>query len=260
MDTKIDRIGEENYNNEGTLMRIVGYKNANDILIEFQDEYKVKVYTTYKSFKNGNIKNPYHKSVFNIGYLGQGKYKMSEKGKHTKAYKVWTSMLERCYDPYYLNKEPTYIDCYVCKEWHNFQNFCKWWEENVYNCNNERMCLDKDILCKGNKIYSPENCIIVPQRINNLFTKSNATRGKYPIGVSWDKRINKFSANCGIYDKNENKSKVKRLGYYNSVEETFEVYKNFKEDYIKQVADEYYNIIPRELWKAMYEYEVEIDD
>lgn len=53
------------------------------------------------------------------------------------------------------------------------------------------MCLDKDILNKGNKIYSPDNCIIAP---------------------------------------------------------------------IKEVADRYKDKIPSKLYKAMYGYEVEIDD
>ena len=263
MNKKNDRIGEINKNRESLgnyKMKIIEYNGRQDIWIEFQDKYKCKVHTTYGSFKKGEVKNPYHPNVFNIGYLGQGKYKMSEKGKHTKAYDMWSHMLERCYDPYWINKHLTYIDCFVCDEWLCFQNFAEWFYKNVYNCNNERMELDKDILIKGNKIYSPETCLIVPQRINKLFIKLDARRGKYPIGVSWYKVTNKFQVSCSIYDKNKNKSKVKRLGYYNSVEKAFLVYKNFKESYIKQVADEYINLIPRELYKAMYEYEVEIDD
>ena len=116
MSRKIDRIGEESYNREGILMRIVEYKNTNDILIEFQDKYKAMVHTNYQAFKKGSVKNPYHPSVFNIGFLGIGKHKVKEKGKQIKAYKVWLKMLQRCYDPYYLNEHPTYRDCYVCEE------------------------------------------------------------------------------------------------------------------------------------------------
>ena len=70
----IDRTGEENYNNEGTLMRIIKYRRVNDIFVEFQDEYKANVHTTYSSFKKGNVKNPFHKSVYSVGYIGIGKY------------------------------------------------------------------------------------------------------------------------------------------------------------------------------------------
>ena len=38
------------------------------------------------------------------------------------------------------------------------------------------------------------------------------------------------------------------------------MYKQFKENYIKQVADEYKDLIPEKLYNAMYEYEVEIED
>ena len=260
MSRKIDRTGEEGYNREGILMRIVEYKNTNDILIEFQDKYKAMVHTNYQAFKKGSVKNPYHPSVFNIGFLGIGKHKAEEKGKQIKAYKVWLKMLQRCYDPYYLNEHPTYIDCYVCEEWHNFQNFGEWWEYNVYNCNNEKICLDKDILVKGNKVYSPETCIIVPERINLLFVKKDANRGDYPIGVDeWSNKINGdkwLKVRCSTLEKR------KHLGYFplNRPFQAFYTYKQFKEKYIKQIADEYKEFIPKKLYDALYKYEVEIND
>jgi hypothetical protein len=36
--------------------------------------------------------------------------------------------------------------------------------------------------------------------------------------------------------------------------------KNFKENYIKQVADEYKDLIPQKVYEALYRYEVEIND
>ena len=260
MSRKIDRTGEEGYNREGILMRIVEYKNTNDILIEFQDKYKAMVHTNYQAFKKGGVKNPYHPSVFNIGFLGIGKHKAEEKGKQIKAYKVWVKMLQRCYDPYYLNEHPTYRDCYVCEEWHNFQNFGEWWEYNVYNCNNEKMCLDKDILVKGNKVYSPETCIIVPERINLLFVKKDVNRGDYPIGV--DEWLNKINGDKWLKVRCSTLEKRKHLGYFplNRPFQAFTVYKNFKEKYIKQIADEYKEFIPKKLYDALYKYEVEIND
>ena len=252
----VDRIGEESYNSEGTLMKIIEYKNNSNILVEFQDEYKYKKSTTYQMFKKGNVKNLYDKTVCGIGYVGEGIY---DKKTYLYIYKKWCSMLERCYDPYTINKHPTYKDCYVCNYWHCFQNFCKWWEENIYKCNNESMHLDKDILIKGNKIYSPETCIIAPQRINNLFVKRDVARGEYPIGVCWVKVNNKFRAYCGILDKENNKKDI-NLGRYNTIEEAFLAYKKFKENYIKQVADEYKDLIPKELYEALYKYEVDIND
>ena len=254
----INRIGETNTSNEGYEMEIIEYINAKNIFVEFQDEHKMKVHTTYGNFKNGNVKNSYHPNVCGVGYLGEGKYKAKENGKDTEVYKKWHDMLRRCYDPYYLDRHPTYRDCMVCEEWLNFQNFAKWYEENVYECDNEETHLDKDILIKGNKIYSTETCVLVPKRINSLFTKCNAIRGKYPIGVNWHKATNKFVAQCNVLDK-ENNRKV-HLGLYDSIEEAFLAYKQFKEGYIKQIADEYKDLIPTKLYDALYRWEVEIDD
>ena len=58
----------------------------------------------------------------------------------------------------------------------------------------------------------------------------------------------------------ENNKKVIYLGTYNTIEEAFLAYKIFKENYIKQVADEYKDLIPQRLYEAMYKYEVEIND
>ena len=122
------------------------------------------------------------------------------------------------------------------------------------------MHLDKDILIKNNKIYSPDTCIFVPQRINELFIKTNKLRGNLPIGVSYLKNINKFQANCKTFTKRGSASYSNYLGCFKTPLEAFNVYKQFKEKYIKQVADEYKNKIPQKLYEAMYRYEVEITD
>lgn len=121
------------------------------------------------------------------------------------------------------------------------------------------MHLDKDILIKHNKIYSPETCIYVPQTINGLFTKRDKGRGESCIGTSPLKN-GKYQVNCCLLNPKTGKSKNEYLGLYETQEKGFEIYKYYKERNIKQVADYYKNIIPVELYQAMYFYEVEIDD
>ena len=169
-------------------------------------------------------------------------------------------MLKRCYDPKYHEKEPTYINCKVCKEWSNFQEYGQWFIDNYYEIEGERMDLDKDILHKGNKIYSPDTCIFVPHRINTLFIKKDSNRGNYPIGVCYDKQNKKFRARCRIYDFKENKSKNKHLGLYDTPEQAFNAYKEFKEQNIKNMADYYKNFIPTKLYDVLYNYQVETTD
>ena len=111
------------------------------------------------------IKNPYHPAVYGIGYIGEGE---GEKGR---VYNIWKKVLQRCYSKEYHIKKPTYIGCSVVKEWLNFQNFAKWYKKNYKPETMEGWHLDKDILVKGNKIYSPETCCFVPADINSLLLK-----------------------------------------------------------------------------------------
>ena len=117
------------------------------------------------------------------------------------------------------------------------------------------MCLDKDILIKGNEIYSPETCIFVPQKINTLFCSSKSSRGSLPIGVTYEKRYDTYVARCNDGNKN-----TISLGSFNTPNEAFEKYKEYKECLIKSMADKYKLYIPKELYDAMYRYKVEIND
>lgn len=260
MGSKIDRVGEENVNNFGSKMIIVEYRMNRDIDVYFPEYNWTFKHTRYNDFKKGNVKCPYERRVFGIGYLGEGKYKTKENGRPTKCYSTWRHMLQRCYNPKYKEKHITYENCEVDEIWHNLQSFGDWYDDNYYEIDNQKMCLDKDILHKGNKIYSPDNCIFVPERINTLFTKRDKSRGEYPIGVSYNKQYDKFQAYCRLHDFKENKTKLKHLGYYDNPEQAFEAYKEFKENYVKEVADYYKDLIPIKLHKAMYEYEVNIED
>lgn len=234
-------------------MTIIEYNNANNIVVEFENGYKKS--TAYKEFKLGNIKSPYDKTIYGIGYIGEGDYFPYMNKIPTRAYKYWNSMILRCYDKKYTKDKPTYEDKSVCEEWHNFQNFAKWFDENYYECNNEKeMQLDKDILFKGNKVYSPDTCVFVPNRINALFTKRQNDRGNCPIGVTYNSKTNKYISRCNCIDKRVN------IGSFNTPEEAFYKYKEFKEDYIKKVANEYKDKIPVKLYEAMCKYVVEISD
>ena len=261
MSKKDEILGIEKYNKYGSLMKIIKCINTNKILILFSD-YNYTQWSCWNNFQKGTIKSPYCKTVFNIGYLGEGSY---NKTSFPKIYSHWFAMLNRCYNVCYT-EQPTYINCEVCKEWHNFQNFAKWYEENYYEIEGEEMHLDKDILCKGNKIYSPQTCIFVPRNINMIFVNSKKTRGDYPVGISYHKHKNgndKLDIRCNIIDKSTNKTKtivLKNVPINYPIEQAFNIYKTFKEKYIKQVADEYKDLIPQKLYDAMYKYKVEITD
>ena len=148
----------------------------------------------------------------------------------------------------------SYIKCMECGEWKCFQNFAQWYDENKYECDGEKMHIDKDILYKGNEIYSPETCIIVPKRINMLFIKRQNHRGNCCIGVSYKKQTNRYYASISI------EAKPVSLGSFNSEIDAFETYKTAKEKHIKNMADRYKDKIPKQLYEALYKYKVEITD
>ena len=254
----INRIGEKNVNEFGSEMIIVEYKKAIDIDVYFPEYNWTFKGAKYQNFKKGNIKCPYERRYFGIGYLGEGKYKCKENGKKTRAYSTWNSMLQRCYDKKYHRKEPTYKDCEVSEEWYNFQNYAKWYYDNYYEVEGETMELDKDILFKHNKIYSPETCIFVPKTINSLFVKRQNSRGESVIGTT--PKNGRYQVQCNIINPKTSKSKKEYLGICDTQEKAFEIYKYYKERNIKEIADYYKSLIPQNLYNALYNYEVEFDD
>ena len=254
----VNRIGEEKVNSFGSKMIIKKYRKAIDLDVYFPEYDWTFEHATYQTFKNGTIKCPYERKIYGVGYLGEGKYKAKENGKTTNEYKIYYSMLMRCYDSKYQEKYPTYKGCKVEDYLLNFQHMGEWIDENYYEVLGETMCLDKDVLCKGNKIYSRDTCIFVPQRINSLFTKRDNSRGNSPIGTTPNSSGN-YQARC-----RDGSGKRICLGTYPTKEEAFQAYKMYKENLIKETIDSYEGKIPESFYsrlrEAMYNYEVEIDD
>jgi hypothetical protein len=96
---------------------------------------------------------------------------------------------------------------------------------------------------------------LVPDDINLLFIKRDKFRGDLPIGVTWDKKCNKYISHC-----RNHKNKKIRLDLHDTIEEAFNDYKIYKETIIKQVAEKYKDRIPNKLYNTMYNYKVEITD
>lgn len=242
-------------NNQGCLMKIIEYNSATDMIVQFLDKYQYTFKaTSFSTLKKGAYRNPFYPEKYHVGMLGDIK-NISGNPDYSIAKRFWSSMIERCYSTKYHKCRKTYYECTVCEEWLVFANFYQWFHENYYEIKNEKMHLDKDILDKGNKIYSPNKCCIVPMEINELFTKSDAARGEYPIGVSWIKRDQVYRSQCCC----GNKKRV-ALGSYSNPIDAFNAYKVYKEKVIKKIADKYKDKIPPHIYTALYNYEVDITD
>lgn len=235
-----NRLGEVRRNSYGTEMKIVEYNGYENTIVEFQDKHGARVHTTYGNFIRSQVRNPYDKTVYDVGYLGEGKYKVYiDQTRLEPVYNVWRTLLGRCCSERHREQFPAYADCIVCDEWLCYQNFAEWWNDNMYHVGTERMHLDKDILYKGNKVYSPDTCLIVPQRINMLFSHK-PNKYNLPNGV-------KPTSN----GKFEAKYSKKYLGIFNTLEEAETAHENAKRDAIKMIAEEYKAVIPDKVYKAL---------
>ena len=258
---KEQRIGEKNVLFNGLTAEIVEYRSSIDIDLLLSNG-EIRRNMKYTEFLRGKVKSYFLPSVRSVGYIGEiGTILGNE-----KAYETWSGMLKRCYTPCHDRDMMAYKDSEVCEEWHNFTNFLKWYNSNFYSLDKEMMNLDKDIIIKGNKTYSPETCIFAPQRINKLFLTEKNIRGGCVLGVHKIKKNNNgdilyrsmISCNDGISERT-----TIHCGCFETEIESFNAYKKTKESYIKQVADEYkskYPNFPQKLYDAMYSYEVEITD
>ena len=168
----------------------------------------------------------HRRKVYGIG-VNDANYMVNRKGyKQCKFYNVWCSMIERCYTERMHKKRPTYIGCYVCVDWLLFSNFRAWMAKQDWKGKE----LDKDLLIKGNKLYSPETCIFVSQEINKLIQNTKSVRGELPLGVSIDKRTGRFEARGHSFGKQ------KYIGMFDNSELASDAYKKFKYSVIAKIA------------------------
>ena len=168
------------------------------------------------------------KLVFGIG-INDSDYMIEfvSEGKRVMCpyYRVWTHMMTRCYSANFHIKNPTYAGCFVCEEWFVFSSFKLWMVKKEW----QGMELDKDIKVKGNKIYSPDNCLFIPRSLNGLLNNHAAKRGLYPIGVHLHKATGKFMAtiSCG--------GKRKHLGCFETDKKASSAYQKAKKEKISQL-------------------------
>ena len=255
-------VGDTRINNQGLLMTIIKIHDGNEGLIDvqFEDGY-IRQKAHMSEFKNGTIRDHMIPAIYGVGILGDVKTKVN--GKITKEYSTWSNILQRCYSPIKHKEFPRYKDCSICDEWLYYPNFVEWchsqsnWNKVIENPS--EFHIDKDIICKRNKMYSPENCSFVPAYVNVMFVKGDALRNDLPIGVTRESfNKNRYRVRC----KDSTTGKMITVGGFLNVEEAFCCYKEIKENSIKFVAQMEYEkgTITQKCYEAMMNYQVEITD
>ena len=232
--------------------KILKYNNSTNVEIKFTNT-GFEMVARLGNIRNGNVKDPYAPSVHGIGVSGT-KYPSRVNGVLIKEYGLWSNMLERCYNDVYKKKKPTYESCEVSDNFKSYEYFYEWCN-NQFGFNNKDWQLDKDLLIKGNKVYSEDSCIFIPSEINLLLVKNTASRGEYLIGVYWSKTHKAFVARVS-----KNKGKQEHLGYFNTELEAFNAYKQAKESFIKEQAEKWKGKIDERAYNALMNYKVEIID
>lgn len=221
----------------------------------FTVEFVKTKYTTNVSLnkiKNGTVRDRLVPTLYGVWFLGD-EITSDSSGKMLKEYQLWKNMLERCYCEKYHARKPTYKDCSVSDFFKNYSNFKKWCNQQV-GFNVKGYSLDKDILVKGNKIYSESTCVFVPKDINNLLIKRESKRGELPIGVLKCSSSKSYVSKCTV------NSKSVRLGHYKTIECAFLAYKEFKEKHIKDLAKTLRDTVDDRVISSLLDYEVSISD
>lgn len=231
-------------NNSGNCV-VVNYTNYDDVTVKFVETgYETK--TRMDNLKLGKVKDYLHPSIYGKGILGEG-FKQSESQSY--CFQLWKNMLKRCYSEVSFKKSPRYEQCLTSETFNHYQQF-KTWCNSQLGFGNMGWELDKDILVKGNKIYSEDTCCFVPKEINLLLVKHDKGRGDYLLGVDYHKNRKQFRARCSD----------KHLGWFNTEIEAFLAYKQAKEAYIKDVANKWKDQIDPKVYDALMNYQVEITD
>ena len=193
-------------------------------------------------------------TVCGMGIVGYKYGVTNGDGIHCAEYVYWKSMLNRCNSKLYKSRRPTYEVCTISENFKHYEYFYEWCNKQI-GFGVDGFEIDKDLLIKGNKVYSENSCVFIPNEINSLLTKSTASRGEHLIGVCWHKKDKSFVAQV-------NKSKGGRewLGSFKTELEAFNAYKIAKESFIKEQAEIYKGRVDQRVYEALMKYTVEITD
>lgn len=233
---------------------VLKHENDDKVQVRFSKTGSV-VKTTLRSLLKGSIKDREQPSVFGVGVVGEDK--ICTDGVLHADYRLWVNILNRCYKRYKRSRVQ-YEGCIVSENFKYFPYFRNW-------CANQKgygsvddfghaFAIDKDILVKGNRIYSEDTCCFVPREINNLLNGRKNRNQKLPTGVHLRESSGKYIAAI-CKDR-----VVTHIGVYTTSSEAFEAYKVVKETYIKEVADKWKAQIDPRVYEVLMDWNVTYDE
>ena len=226
--------------------KVVEYIDQKNVVIEFLYT-GTRLVARIGNILNGLVKDRMYPSVYGVGITGE-KIPVVD-GKRCKQRELWVRMLDRCYSK--GKNKPTYEGCSVSENFKYYPFFKEWCEKQI-GFDVKGFALDKDILVKGNKVYSEDACVFVPQEINNILTYKKSTNKGLSASVALQK--------SGRYSVSFRKDRItQNLGRFDTPEEAFQAYKQVKESYIKEVAEKWKGDIDPRVYEALMNWTVEIN-
>lgn len=234
---------------------VLEYTNSRKILVRFLSTGNEAI-VNIGNLSKGLVNDVMARNVQGVGFLGNGKYQCRVRGRtgskdgfragcRTLEYSFWETMMYRVYGSTKEEVMRVYKGVTVCDEWYNFQNFAEWCQ--TQECFEIGSHLDKDLLVKGNKVYSPSTACFIPKHLNTALTGKKHTNTSGFTGVC--KESEGFSSNITL------NCQAVRLGVFDTKEKAFLIYKNVKESYIKTLAEVYKDKISQRAFEALQVWE-----
>lgn len=225
---------------------VIKIEGKGRITVVFKENINHDIITDYRTLKAGNILNPYFARYYGIGYLGVGKHRMSKNKQPTPSYSAWRFLMMRLFCEKRLLINPTYRGCTICKSWCNFQVFSDWfYSHESYGLGYE---LDKDLLVSGNRHYSPETCVMIPQEINKALKTVQVN--SVVAGVRKRKNTKGYQVRVTEHGKR------RHVGEFYTEEEASAAYVKAKEDYIHSLAEKWHGKIEERAYQALMNWTV----
>lgn len=230
---KLKYEGQTKVSPNGSVATIIEYINSSNCVIRMGSGYEYTISSS--AFNKGHFKDPNiilnkRKSRSNNIIVGVGNNDLREgvfnfDGSKNVPFIKWSSMLNRCYSNKYQKDKTSYIGCAVCDDWLIYSRFKDWITSQDY-IDKE---LDKDLLCKDNKIYSSETCVMLEPRINSFIS---IARSDLPHGVSLKKQSNKYVGRV----QNPFSGKREHLGYFQDPLEAHKAWQTRKHELACELA------------------------
>ena len=253
--TKLNRsvIGKLFETKQHGNIEIIGYKTVNVVHYVFKNTGSYGTGYWYNILK-GNVRDWEQPTVYGVGIVGKENVLHCN---NTHEYKLWVSMLQRCYSSKFKQARPTYEDC-VASENFKYLSYFKDWYNLQIGAHKEGFDLDKDILMGEIKVYSEDVCVLVPKEINSFFVKfkGRKSKGDHPTGVLYDpnKTDRPFTA---MYGGNGGD---KHVSYHDNEWSAFIAYKQAKENRAKELAEKWRGQIDDRVYEKLINYKVLLTD